>query len=226
MKTTKLLKAILVLGGALFLLMYPVSSKADTFTFFKITNNGNPDVAGQLSVDVTGPGGNQVSFTFYNDVGIASSITDIYFDDGTLLSISLPLTFSSGVAFSTPATPGNLPSANSASPPFVTTDSFSMDSNSGPPGVMENGVDSSTEWVTITFNLINLPVQKTFNDTLAALEGGSLRIGLHVQAIGPNSGSDSYVNDGPVTVPEPGILILLGIAMSAIGMASWRITKI
>lgn len=30
----------------------------------------------------------------------------------------------------------------------------------------------------------------------------------------------------PVTVPEPGILILLGIAMSAIGMASWRIRKI
>ncbi|MGA2318616.1 MAG: PEP-CTERM sorting domain-containing protein [Thermodesulfobacteriota bacterium] len=29
-----------------------------------------------------------------------------------------------------------------------------------------------------------------------------------------------------LTVPEPGILILLGIAMSAIGMASWRIRKI
>jgi hypothetical protein len=29
-----------------------------------------------------------------------------------------------------------------------------------------------------------------------------------------------------VNVPEPGILILLGIAMSAIGMASWRIRKI
>jgi hypothetical protein len=29
-----------------------------------------------------------------------------------------------------------------------------------------------------------------------------------------------------IQVPEPGILILLGIAMSAIGMASWRIRKI
>jgi hypothetical protein len=29
-----------------------------------------------------------------------------------------------------------------------------------------------------------------------------------------------------VPVPEPGILILLGIAMSAIGAASWKISKL
>jgi len=57
------------------------------------------------------------------------------------------------------------------------------------------------------------------------LKDGSLRIGLHIQAIATGGGSDSYVNDG-VKVPEPGILILLGIAMSAIGAASWKISKL
>src|SRR3989337_434902 len=64
-----------------------------TFGFFNITNNGNPDVASQLSVDVwdkaqadanfgiTLNAGN-ILFVFKNAVGIASSITDIYFDDG------------------------------------------------------------------------------------------------------------------------------------------------
>jgi hypothetical protein len=36
----------------------------------------------------------------------------------------------------------------------------------------------------------------------------------------------NYAQDMLVYVPEPGILILLGIAMSAIGMASWRIRKL
>ena len=35
-----------------------------------------------------------------------------------------------------------------------------------------------------------------------------------------------FADQSVVRVPEPGILILLGIAMSAIGMASWRIRKI
>ena len=37
---------------------------------------------------------------------------------------------------------------------------------------------------------------------------------------------DDITGFASVSIPEPGILILLGIAMSAIGMASWRISKI
>jgi len=217
MKIRTSLKAILVLAGVLFFLMYPVSSKADTFTFFNITNTVNLDLSGQLSVDVT-TSGSDVSFKFFNDVGIASSITDIYFDDGALLGISAINDSGAGVSFHFPDHPEVLPGGNNISPAFVTTTSFSAGSN---PPTMPEGVNTSLEWVEIIFSL---QTGKTFNDVISNLKDGGLRIGLHVQAIGPDSGSDSYVDT--VQVPEPGILILLGIAMSAIGMASWRITKI
>ena len=220
-------KAILVFVGALFLMFYPISSRADTmldtFNFVKITNNGNPSVGGQLSVQVIDPGisgGTDVMFKFFNNVGITSSITQIYFDDGSLLEISAITYSGAGVAFTKPATPGNLPGANLVSPAFVTTDQFSAGSD--PPPVA-NGVNTSAEWVAITFNLQD---GKAPDDVIDALRDGSLRIGLHVQGYTtvppPPSLSESYVN----TVPEPGILILLGIAMSAIGVASWKISKL
>lgn len=49
--------------------------------------------------------------------------------------------------------------------------------------------------------------------------------GFTVQRSTEDSGYFSTSN-ASTSVPEPGILILLGIAMSAIGAASWRITKI
>jgi len=148
-----------------------------------------------------------VLFKFFNNVGIASSITDVYFDDGTLLGIAT-ITSSAGVAFDDPATPGNLPSGNTASPPFMTTANFSADSDTP---IMANGVNSASEWLGITFNLIN---GKTYADTLAALGDGSLRIGLHVQAIGTTGGSDSYVN----VVPVPGAVLLGFLGLGYAGM--------
>ncbi|MCL4854532.1 MAG: hypothetical protein KJZ78_24495 [Bryobacteraceae bacterium] len=190
-------------------------ANAVSYSFFKITNNGNQDVSSQLSVEVTGAG-SQASFQFFNNVGIASSITDIYFDDGTLLGIALITTSGAGVAFNSPANPSNLPGGNNASPAFVTTQNFSADSD---PPVSQNGVNAATEWVTITFNLIN---GKTIVDTLAALDDGSLRIGLHVQAIGSKGGSDSYVNNGR-NVPDGGVTAaMLGLGMLGLSFMSRR----
>lgn len=213
--SSTVMKKIWMLMAALALLMVPVISQADLFGFYKLTNNGNADVGGQLSVDVT-VAGTQVSFKFFNNVGIASSITDIYFDDGTLLGISSITDSGGGVAFSALATPGNLPGGNTASPPFVTTGGFSLDSSA--PGVSANGVDASTEWVAVLFNLQG---SQTFADTIAALNDGSLRIGLHVQAIGITGGSDSYVN----RIPEPGTVLLLGsglLALVVVGRKKFR----
>ncbi|HQG49608.1 MAG TPA: hypothetical protein PK373_11010 [Sedimentisphaerales bacterium] len=56
-----------------------------TFGFYKLTNNNVENLSSQLSVVVSDAGSNQVLFKFFNNVGIASSITDVYFDDGTLL---------------------------------------------------------------------------------------------------------------------------------------------
>ena len=64
---------------------------ATTFSFQNITNNNATNAAtgeSQLFVNVTDAGPNLVSFYFGNIGPLASSITDIYFDSGPLLSIS------------------------------------------------------------------------------------------------------------------------------------------
>lgn len=218
MKKFSAFLVLLALGS--FVFSHATPSHAYTIGFYRITNNGNPDISSQLSVSVEGVTENKVSFTFYNNVGTVSSITDIYFDDGTLLGIST-IESSLGVSFSAPATPKDLPGANLISPPFVTSTAaneyFSADSDSQG-GVVNNGVNSSSEWVRIVFSLVN---GKSFGDTTAALASGALRIGLHVQGIGATmvttGGSDSYVNT-PVPVPAAAWLLASGL----IGLAVVR----
>jgi hypothetical protein len=191
------------------------SPASASIIFRNITNNCAEDLSGQLKVDVSNggtlDGHNTAVFTFTNSGEIASSICDVYFQDGTLLGMST-ITPSAGVSFAAPARPGNLPGGNSLTPAFYTTRQFSADSDSP---VEPNGVSSSSEWLRIKFTL--LP-GKTFSDTAGALANGSLRIGLHVQGIGLASKSDSYVSG--TSVPEPATLTiwaLLGTLAITIG---------
>jgi hypothetical protein len=150
---------------------------------------------------------------FYTTDPLPSSITDVYFDDGSLLGIA-NIFNGSGVSFSNPAVPGNLPGGNSIEPPFETTDGFSADSDTP---VQPMGVNPG-ESVGILFNL---QPGKDFEDVLAAIYQGfddplaaeSLRIGLHIQSIGPESGSDSFI-----MTPVPGAVILglLGLSIAGI----------
>jgi hypothetical protein len=179
----------------------PGIGRAEMYGFSRLTNV-SPDVASQLTATVADAGSGQVSFTFNNSGPIASTIGEVYFDDGTLLGIA-SITDGPGVSFDKPATPAELPGANLASPPFVTTQNFSADADNPKPS---NGVNPG-EWVTITFNLIN---GQTFANTIAALDSGALRIGLHVQSITGGT-SDSYVNDGKVPLPGAVLLGLLGL---------------
>ena len=195
-------------SAALAALGLSVSAQAAfTYGFAPVTNSVATNVnAGQAQLSVTvdaGSGPNQAKFTFNNSGPAAMSITDVYFDDGTLLGIA-SIVNGTGVNFSQGATPGNLPGANGISPAFQTTAGFSADSN---PPVQPNGVNPG-ESLTIIFNL--LP-GKTFADTISALTTptptNKLRIGIHVQGFA-NGGSESFVH----LVPAPGAATLIGLA--------------
>ena len=194
-------------------LMLSVSAYAQaTYNFVNITNNSATNAStgeSQLFVDVTDIGSNQVQFTFRNTGLAASSITDVYFDDGHLLGIST-VSNSSGVQFSKFASPGNLPGANNITPAFNTTAGFSADSD---PPVQPNGVNPN-ESLGIQFNLKN---GATYDTVISDLANGSLRIGIHVQGFA-NGGSEAFVNNGNnCVIPAPGAVLLASIGMACAG---------
>lgn len=224
------------------LVLTGLASKADAgihYSFVRITNNnGGINLGSQLDVEVKdlgtdGGGYAHVGFKFTNLVGIASSITDVYFDDGTLLGISSISDSGSGVAFSPGGSPSNLPGGNAID--FNTTAGFLADSDSPVSG---NGVNIAGEWVMIDFKLF---LGKTYDGLLAAIDSGvgktqdvtgDLRIGLHVQAIGAPGGSDSYVNggrngnqDNPPIVPEPASLAIWGMGLGLVALVGRRFRR-
>jgi hypothetical protein len=178
-----------------------------TLGFTRITNNASVNPEAQFSVIVSDAGGGLVDFKFLNNVGIASSITDVYFEDGTLLAIA-QITSSAGVSFSEGASPGNLPGGNAVG--FVATTGFTADSN---PPVSPNGVNTATEWLNIRYSLQG---GQTFNDTIASLNNGTLRIGMHVQSIGTEGDSDGFVNTVVIPLPTTAGLALAGLGAVAI----------
>jgi hypothetical protein len=188
-----------------------------TLPFGCITQNLAVDCAigeAQLTVEVTDPGTNVVRFQFHNAGPAASSITDVYFDDaedGALFRLSLIFDQAPLVDFEPGATPRNLPGASQASPPFVTTDGFSADSESP---VQPRGVNPG-ETLGILFALRS---GASFQDVLAHLDDGSLRIGIHVQGFA-GGGSESFVSlPGPAgpNVPEPGAAGLVALGLLAL----------
>ena len=200
-------KRVIAFCAAILCVPLAYADTVNTFGFSCITANSIycPSVASQLTVGVTDAGGGQVLFTFTNAGAIASSITDVYFDDGTLLGIA-SIESGPGVDFSQFASPHNLPGGNNIDPHFETTAGFSADSD---PPVQPNGVNPG-EWLKIYFNLQSGP---TFDDTLAALNNGdALRIGIKVQGL-PDGQSESMVNGPPQAVPEPDAWLLLGAVL-------------
>ncbi len=211
MKAIQTIKFLLLAAATIYTLAMQ-SASASTYGFTNITNNGNSNLSGQLSVEVLAVG-NQASFTFRNNVGISSSIADIYFDDinspGSALFTDIVFSSaSSGVLFDNSARPHNLPSGNG----IGFNADYSGDSNAP---VVSNGVNSSNEWVTF---LGSFASGNNFNGLIAALNNNTFRIGLHVQAIGQRGNSDSYVS----AVPLPAAVWLFGSALFGFTMVSKR----
>jgi len=155
--------------------------------------------------------GTQVQFKFTNNS--VSSLTDVYFDDGTLLGIASISDSGAGVAF-----PSMLHRATCPRETMPRPHSRRLPASAPTPiRSQPNGV-TQYEWMVITFNLIN---GKTYADTIAALalpnSGGTndLRIGVHVQSY-VGGYSESFINN-PVPVPEAETYAMMLAGLGLVG---------
>jgi hypothetical protein len=199
---------IALLGLAAFGLAGAPAS-AVTLGFDCLTNNLGSDCAigeAQLTVDVVDEGGGLVLFHFKNAGPEASAISEVYFDDGSLLALSSVID-GPGVDFEPDANPPDLPGGQNAVPPFEVTEGFLAQSVPSP---VMNGVGPS-EWVKIQFTLQG---GQTYADVIDELTTGELRIGIHVIGF-QSGGSESFINP---PIPEPGTALLLGGGLAALGL--------
>jgi len=193
--------------------LIPVENSA-----FESGGNNPEDLGGQLELVVSSVDGDpaKVDFTFKNNVGIRSSISELYFDDGQPAEslFSALIIAQSGASFVYgSAAPGVLPGGDSLDDPFIVSAGFLADAQGNP----ANGIDTSTDFVTIQ---ATLNAGFTYDDVISRLMDGLLRVGLHVVAIGVNDDSDSYVTTPGTLIPLPSVagLGMVGLA----GVASRR----
>jgi hypothetical protein len=232
-----MVKVSSILTVFLVLALFCVNTQAEpTYSFTHIVEPGDGPVElndgaigeAQLFVDLIDLG-TQVEFMFTNTGPLASSITDVYFDDGILLGI-VSISNGPGVEFEQLATPPDLPGGNNLVPPFVTSEGFSADSN---PPVEPLGVNPG-EFLGITFDLMSGGIHADVVDDLAS---GDLRIGIHVQGFA-SGGSQAFVNNGIVDgdgdgdgngdpdgkIPAPGAIVLGSIGAGIVGWLRRRRT--
>ena len=224
-----------VAASTLLLMASATSAHAQsTYGFDCITNGAGQSCgdgeAGLRMAVAPGSAANSVNFTFTNFSQRNASITEIYFDDGTLLALATVNDSGSGVLFSQigSGNPSNLPGGRSITPNFQTTAGFLVDVGSGgnTRGV-ENRFDGGVqEFVTINFTL---QPGRSYADTIAALngplgDGTDLRVGLHVRGFAmPYGGtmSESFVNlSSPI--PEPDSVAMLAVFLAAAGWMKRR----
>ena len=219
MKTTK---AILILAAAL-LLFYPVSSKADTlhldvgFVFSGTAPSGGSSP--WLTADFSSTTAGTVTLTmksFFTDIGVNQFVTEWDFNIAPSLESSLG-------TFTFAHVSGPTASVSVGGNSFKADGDGFYDIMFGFPTSPSGSRFKDT--LTSVYTITGDSITASSFDFLSAPGGGTgnFKTGAHVQGIPAGEGSGWI---GNVAVPEPGILILLGIAMSAIGAASWRIRKL
>ena len=215
-------KLLIILIFSLISLLISVPAIAVSYSFYHIFEEGDgpSELANgtigetQLLLDVTQYNGSQIMFTFSNSGPYESSITDVYFDDDVPL-LDFADTFSNvgTVEYSEGASPGDLSAGNLIS----FTSNYSFDSD---PSVQPNGVNPG-ESLGILFDYVGVDTDS--NTVIAALNNGTMDIGIHVQGFA-DGGSESFTTTAPV--PEPATMLLFGVGLIGIaGLGRRKLIK-
>lgn len=152
-------------------------------------------------------------FQFSNNSSINSVITQIYFDDNSLLEFSHFVNFiidedsKLGTKYNNSnVSPKNLPGANLLYPNFQANQVLCAEPYPAPPKWGIGPGETLQMW-------FNLTQGHLFGDVINALNSDTdLRIGMHVQCLGPE-GADSV---SAVNAPEPMTVCLLGLGSLAL----------
>lgn len=193
-----------------------IASADFTYSFENFTNNDTTNAQigeDQLFVQVSDYGSSQALFNFINTGPEPSTIAQIYFEDGLgLLSGIDSLIESSGVDFNI-ETPSNWGIGNQIS---FTVDYQTTAEKPAP----QNGIDPY-ESLGVVFNISN---GFGFDDIIASLDEGFMRIGMHVISIGENQNSEAFVNNGRNIIPAPAAVVLAGIGTAFVSYIRKRKT--
>jgi hypothetical protein len=200
---------------------------------YSITNNNAGDVAiglRQIHLTLTestytdGLGSTFVEFKFTNTAPVNtpwrnSSITDVWFDNGTYTQGVLadvketnpynPQIFNSdGVNFTRWADPTNPPGGETVRPIFDVT--FSADAKSP---IAHNGVDAPDEYVMFRWQL---RTGASFTDAVRAVANGELRIAVKMQCY-DSQGSETFIFVPTPTSALGGMGLLTFAGLSTLG---------
>jgi hypothetical protein len=198
-----LVKSLLAVAGvAAVSAVSAAPASAITFSFGNIAGGDTPgdDYVNSFTYTVTNQG-SAVRFDIFNSGNVAAPnmfISKVFFDDNGYLSApSLYGTNVGEVSFSGGSSNDQLPQGGNN---FTTDYAFSRNPGSGNVGGIQGA-----ESFPVSF-------RGNYNNVIAALNSGALRVGLHVQGL-PNGQSDSFISSNTQDTPEPLTMLAAGAAV-------------